>query len=341
MNGKRLLLVLLLSLSILGCKRPRKVATSFYYWKTIYKHNPTEDAYLNRLQVHRLYVRIMDVNEGENGIGPVPVSPIEFKDQLPDSLQIVPVVFVVNEVLRHLSQPQLRSLAGKINYFVTGKLKQAGKSNFKELQLDCDWTKTTRSNYFYLMGQLRQLLAKQHQSLSFTLRLHQLKNQQGSGVPPADRALLMCYNMGNLRKYGSQNSILDLAELKKYAGNNLSNYPLPLDVALPLFSWAVVFRQQQYAGIAKRLNQAILQDTTIFSRLPNQLYTAKTDMPSYGLKAKDEVRWETPDQLTDAASYLSSYLKSDNFTVIYFHLDQQTLKPYPYEKLEAVTHLLH
>ena len=51
----------------------------------------------------------------------------------------------------------------------------------------------------------------------------------------------MCYNMGNWCKYGSQNSILDIVELKKYANNNISAYPMPIDIGLPLFKWAVAY----------------------------------------------------------------------------------------------------
>ncbi|AMR33995.1 hypothetical protein A0256_22370 [Mucilaginibacter sp. PAMC 26640] len=227
----------------MSCRRDRVINTSFYYWKTVYYTNKTEQKYFGALDCKKFYVRIMDVNYGDNGI--VPVSPVTFKTVLPDSVQLIPVVFIVNDVLKNQTNKQLDDLARKIIYYVNGRIKPSGKTSYSELQLDCDWTRTTRDSYFYLLKRIRTDSGLKNKKLSATLRLHQLKNQKSSGIPPVDRVMLMCYNMGNLRKYGHQNSILEQSELEKYAGNNLSEYPMPIDIGLPIFSWAVVFRQRQ------------------------------------------------------------------------------------------------
>src|SRR5476651_37842 len=224
---RRVWFLLLLIVFFGSCKPGRKVNTYFYYWKTVYRQNTTETAYLQHLQTRKLYVRMMDVDMDEGGANPVPISPISFENKLPDTIAIVPVVFIVNNVLRQTSRAQLTDLAHKMVYFVDGKVSQSGKNSYTELQIDCDWTAETRDNYFYLLRQIKPLFAGKQ--LSVTLRLHQLKNQKRSGIPPADKVLLMCYNMGNLRKYGPQNSILQLSELKKYAGENLGSYPMSMD----------------------------------------------------------------------------------------------------------------
>ncbi|RKR81534.1 hypothetical protein BDD43_1681 [Mucilaginibacter gracilis] len=326
--------LLLITLLLTACNHGRKVNTSFYYWKTVYKQNATESAYLNHLHSNKLYVRIMDVDMDEDGINPVPVSPVTFQSKLPDTLQIVPVVFIVNDVLRNISKPKLNELAGKLLRFVKGKVTQAGKVDFAEMQIDCDWTAETRDNYFYLLRQIKTVTG--NKTLSVTLRLHQLKNRKRTGVPPADKVLLMCYNMGNLRKYGTQNSIIELSELKKYAGENLSTYPMPMDIGLPLFSWAVAFRNKEYAGIDKRINFNILNDEKQFRSNGNGLYSAVADLPAYGLLKGDEIRWEDS-ALADvqaATVYISKYLKPGNINVVYFHLDDDVIKKYKYEGLQ-------
>jgi hypothetical protein len=288
-----LILAILLLVSVFpSCHHPKKVNTSFYYWKTVYKTNPTESAWLRHFNTHKLYVRIMDVNMDEDGVSPVPISPITFKDKLPDSIQIVPVVFIVNYVLKTITKPRLDDLAAKLVTFVTAKVHQAGKNTFDELQIDCDWTTSTRDNYFYLLNRLKLNPALKQKTLSATLRLHQLKNQKGSGVPPVSRAMLMCYNMGNLRKYGSQNSILEMNELKKYLSDNISKYPMPVDVGLPLFSWAVAFRNREYIGISKRIKIVDLNNKNQFIFIGNNIYKAAADLPEFGLQKADEVRWE-------------------------------------------------
>jgi hypothetical protein len=337
----RLGYLLLIAVLFAACKPGRKVNTSFYYWKTVYRQNPTEDVYLNHLHSRKLYVRIMDVDMDESGANPVPVSPITFQSKVADTIQIVPVVFIVNDVLRNLPHNKINDLSRKLYLYVSQKVKQAGEVNFNELQIDCDWTAETRDNYFYLLKQLKPMLG-QGKKLSVTLRLHQLKNQRSSGIPPADKVLLMCYNMGNLRKYGPQNSILQLSELKKYAGGNLGSYPMAMDLGLPLFNWAVAFRNKQYIGIDKRINFNILNDQNQFRSNGDNLYSAKTDLPAYGLQKGDEVRWEDS-ALADvqaATAYIAQYLKPGEVNIVYFHLDEALIKKYKYEGLQSIADLL-
>lgn len=335
--GYYLLLIVVLSVS---CKPGRKVNTSFYYWKTVYRQNATESAYLNHLHSHKLYVRIMDVDMDEDGATPIPISPIVFQSKLPDTLQIVPVVFIVNDVLRNLSHGKMDGMVRKLYAFVSSKVKQSGKADFSELQIDCDWTVETRDNYFYLLKQIKPLLGSRQ--LSVTLRLHQLKNKRSSGIPPADKVLLMCYNMGNLRKYGNQNSIMELSELKKYAGDNLNSYPMPMDIGLPLFNWAVAFRNKQYIGIDKRIKFNILNDRNQFASNGNNMYSTKTDLPAYGLQKGDEVRWEDSafKDVQAVTAYIARYLKPGDVNVVYFHLDEDVVKKYRYDDLQNTADLL-
>lgn len=322
-----------------SCKQKREVQTSFYFWKTVYQSNSVEQSYLQHFNSKSIFVRILDVDRDLNG-KISPVAPIKFKDKLPANLQLVPVVFIVNDILTHTDQNQLKKLSANIVQFVNAKAKQADKSSYQELQIDCDWTATTRQNYFYLLKELKQLLPTTE--ISSTLRLHQLKNQEKSGIPPADKVLLMCYNMGNLRKYGTQNSILDVAELKKYVAKNLGYYPMPIDIALPLFSWAVVFRNGSYAGISKRLKATDLNDNSLFLKMENGLYKAKIDLPKFGLYKNDEIRFEESkfDAIKESAAYFGKYLSHRPVKLLFYHLDEKTLSNFKVHELEEITHIL-
>ncbi|WP_143822094.1 hypothetical protein [Mucilaginibacter pedocola] len=315
---------------------------AFYYWKTNYKTTAVEQGYLQQLKVRNLYVRIIDVYRDAQSGAAVPVSPVTFSAALPDSINIVPVVFIVNNILRSAGKPELNSLAAKISTFVNGKVKQAGKQGYHELQIDCDWTATTRDNYFYLLKELARQPALKGIRLSATLRLHQLKNLKRNGVPPVSRVMLMCYNMGNLRKYGNQNSILDMVELKKYADQNVGSYSLPMDVGFPLFSWAVVFRDKQYAGISKRVKITNLQNKKQFIFIGKNMYRALDNLPEYGLLRNDEVRWEDAEtgDLNKLAGYLSPLIKTDSLNLIYFHLDEDILKKYTPQQLRETAEIL-
>src|ERR1019366_1414323 len=125
----------------------------------------------------------------------------------------------------------------------------------------CDWTAATRATYFQLLKVARSRLNEAgfaSAKISATIRLFQCKYMAKTGVPPVDKGLLMCYNMGNLTHPGTGNSILETTELKKYIAS-VTTYPLPLDVALPIFDWKVLFHEGSYAGLVKDLPDSLLQ----------------------------------------------------------------------------------
>lgn len=322
-----------------GCKQKSVVNPTFYYWKTDYQNKKAETAYLNQFKSKSLYVRIMDVDFNPDLQLPVPVSPIKFSDPLPEQTEIIPVVFIVNQVFDKIDTTQSIVMADRIAKFVAAKVKQAGKQSYHELQIDCDWTKDTRNRYFKFLEQLKDNRLLKGKTISVTLRLHQVKNIVSSGVPPVEKAILMCYNMGNLRKYGEQNSILDQHEMDVYLKDYLEQYPLPLDVALPIFEWAVVFRDSKYAGISKRIDKTRIEDKKLFKQRGNSiLYDLLVDYPEAGLKKGDVVRWEqiSPDDLLVTSKFLSRYLAPRDRNLVFYHLDTDLLKHFTNENLQKV-----
>lgn len=324
---------------LFGCKQKPVVHPTFYFWKTNYQNNAVESSYLERFKSKSLFLRIMDVDYNPDLQQATPVSPIKFSDPLPHGVEVIPVVFIVNQVFHKLDATQRAALAGRIATFVAAKVKQGGKQSFKELQIDCDWTKTTRDSYFDFLQQLKAHPLLHGKSLSVTLRLHQVKNISSSGIPPVEKAMLMCYNMGNLRKYGEQNSILDQHEMDLYLQDYLQNYPLKLDVALPIFDWAVVFRNREYAGISKRISKTQIEDKHLFRQRGNSiLYDLLIDYPAAGLKRGDVVRWEeiSSADLLQSARFLSRNLKPEERTLAFYHLDASLLKHYTDEDYQKI-----
>lgn len=322
-----------------GCRQKSIVYPTFYFWKTDYHNNKAETDYLDQFKSKALYVRIMDVDFDPDRQQSVPVSPIKFSDPLPTQVEIIPVVFLVNRIFNDTDSNKTKVLANRIANFVDAKVKQAGKQNYAELQIDCDWTKTTRDQYFEFLKQLKRQPLLKGKNISVTLRLHQVKNVVTSGIPPVEKAMLMCYNMGNLRKYGDQNSILDQHEMDVYLKDYLKNYPLKLDVALPLFEWAVVFRNKAYAGISKRINKTQIDDKKLFRQRGNSiLYDLLMDYPAAGLKQGDVIRWEeiSNKNLLATSTFLSRYLKPGERNLVFYHLETDLLKHFTHEDLQKV-----
>jgi hypothetical protein len=322
-----------------GCKQKSVVHPTFYYWRTDYQNKKAETDYLDQFKSKSLYVRIMDVDFNPDLQLPVPISPIKFSDPLPKQVDIIPVVFIVNQVFNKIDTMQTAVMANRIAKFVAAKVKQAEKQNYTELQIDCDWTKSTRNRYFKFLEQLSANPLLKGKTISVTLRLHQIKNIVSSGIPPVEKGILMCYNMGNLRKYGEQNSILDQHEMDLYLTDYLGQYPLPLDVALPIFEWAVVFRNEQYAGISKRISKMQIEDKKLFKQRGNSiLYDLLIDYPAAGLKQGDVVRWEqiSPEDLLSTSKFLSRYLRPRDRNLVFYHLDTYLLKHFTNEDVQKI-----
>jgi hypothetical protein len=55
-------------------------------------------------------------------------------------------------------------------------------------------------------------------------------------APPADYGVLMLYNTGDPRRFMERNPVLDLRDVQPYL-RHLSNYPLPLAAAYPVYRW--------------------------------------------------------------------------------------------------------
>ena len=86
--------------------------------------------------------------------------------------------------------------------------------------------------------------------------MHQIKYPEKTGIPNVDKGVLMYYNMGVINA-GEHNSIYSQKIAKNYI-NSSHNYKLPLNIALPVFSWGVHIRNNQVTNIIGGLRIADL-----------------------------------------------------------------------------------
>jgi hypothetical protein len=355
-----------------GCKNEshRPATPAFYHWKTELKITAAERQYIDSLGVQRLYVKFFDVDRDATMGQPVPLAPVEIDTANLEGLEIVPTVFITNRTLLNLDEEGAVILASKIFQKIQSLLpptrQSANKPTSQEIQFDCDWTQQTEEKYFTLLKTFKQQLTRdssptgqtplippqrgKHSSslLSATIRLHQIKYFKRTGVPPVDRGMLMFYNMGEVEDWETENSILDAALASQYlASGEIGKYPLPLDVALPLFRWGVVFRDGRLVHLVNGLGTEDLADSLRFIKIAANRFEVQksTYLDGYYLYKGDRIRLEgvSAGQLEEAAELLgSSFPKSRRFrktsplTVAFYHLDTSTLKAFSYETLEKI-----
>lgn len=328
-----------LLMAMFACQQPRETHRAFYHWKQRYDPNPEESKALHQLGVSRLYLKCFDVDLQAGN--PVPVAITDLRAPLPDSTLIIPVVFIMNEVFLGKDSTVAHDIARRTATLLEQVCRNIPPASIPEIQLDCDWTRSTRDAYFAFLRAIRKAPFFQNRQLSATIRLHQVKYTSGSGVPPADKGLLMCYNMGDLRKPGDHNSIIDLPTLKSYTGNDrITTYPLPLDFALPLFEWDVFFRKGQYGGLTRNMP---VTDERIFHKSGKYAYAVVKDTTINGVRLHpgDVIRREDsePAVLRQAAEHLSGQRQPGAPVIIFYHLEPGILKKYDLHELETIYRL--
>lgn len=248
-----------------------------------------------------------------------------------NTMAFIPVIFITNETLLHTTVDELDTLSNKI-VLKTKKLCGENYSKIKEIQIDCDWTPMSKDIYFELLQKIKQKLNAK--LLSVTLRLHQLKYKNSTGIPPADRATLMLYNMGKLTDYNEQNSILNLEESKSYLRSE--TYDLPMDFILPLFDWGVEFKNKEFYSLIHNIKRETLDTNRVFKKMPNGNYSLITDYYEYlnsYFSYGDEIRLESISKknLLELSGLCKALVSDTSATVSFFDM-------YHYNKIDSASY---
>lgn len=335
---KNVLFILFL-LFFTSCSRYRQQpARAFYFWKTSFNLKAEDNRYLKQNRCTTLYVRLADFVYDEALRAAVPVGTIRFTEKPDTVMQIIPVIFLKNNIFIASSAKQLETLPGEITAFVQA-VSQQGGFHYKQVQFDCDWTESTRERYFDFLSRIRAGLQQSGKTAAATIRLHQIKYSKKTGIPPVDRGMLMFYNMGKLDPFALRNSIFNNTDAKRYS-DWIKSYPLPLDAALPAFSWAVQIRNNR---IQKLLSEGIIDDldnNIHFRRTEKNVYIVTSSFFLSGeyLMQGDVIKLEIVDpQLTkEAAELLANNLTPGERTIALFDFDKRDLKNYDEKNLNAV-----
>lgn len=219
---------------------------SVYYWKTVFYIDSTGMSFLQKHNIERIYLRMFDVATEQNlqtgSKDIVPIATTKFVSSVPNSVEVVPVTYITIEALRAMegSEHEFASLIVE-RTLAMSSYNECGK--IKEMQLDCDWTSSTKNSYNLLCQTVKDSLQVKNIALSVTVRLHQLRES----APPVDRGVLMLYNTGALKNPETKNSIMDINDAKPYIKE--TRYPIPLDYAYPAFGWGVKFDNNKFVSI--------------------------------------------------------------------------------------------
>ncbi|WP_068473383.1 hypothetical protein [Saccharicrinis aurantiacus] len=309
-----------------SCQQNTEPQIAFYHWKANAEHSAEVDAAMKQSASDRVYLHYFDIDVAKSspteGDKFEPVYLINKVDSAYQNYNIIPVIFIVNQVIRELKNEDVQTLSERITQLVNEISTHHFNAPIKHLQIDCDWTAATRHQYFALLE-----LLKQHFDVSVTIRLHQVKYPDRTGVPPVKSGALMLYNMGDLRNF-TENSILESNIVADYINTN-STYPLQLDLALPLFSQTVLKSNSGKINLVKDCNRTLFESQKQqFKQLSKHVFEVQKDtlFSGFYLRKGNQIKLEESTEAEIIKSY--QIIKSSQLPVneiIFYHLDSTTL----------------
>jgi hypothetical protein len=337
---KNILVFFLICTLFFSCKKDNRtqVSKGFYYWKSKLHLHEENRKMLGSLAANKLYVKFFDVDWDEGSENPRPHASLRPEGILDTSIKIVPTVFITNRTMEKLTEEW------KINYLASNVYKKVthlancfdSEIKIEEIQIDCDWSEATRDVYFkFLTALKKEMVGKE--KLSATIRLHQVKYFQKTGVPPVDRGMLMFYNMGKVDKLFPGNSIYNKEDASKYLVQ-FEHYPLRLDVALPIFSWAAIYRDKKLVHLLTDFESNLREHKNLI-KVDEEVYKVvkPIDLKTIYIKQGDIVKFEVmdADKTKEAAELIQPHMK-DSITVVLFDLNDLNMKRYHEEDLEDI-----
>lgn len=330
---KNFFLLSILFLLLSACQRKEKPVISFYYWKTIFTLSASEKNILQENDVKKLYIRYFDVDLHPVTKDPIPNSPIRFLHKT-TYFTVVPVVYIKNSVLLK-KNVDVQDLAKKTNNLIQ-QINAKNHIRISEIQIDCDWSLSSRDNYLKFIQFFKEVSQKK---LCATIRLHQIKYFEETKIPNVDKGVLMYYNMGKIAP-DSLNSIYDRNIALKYL-SSLKHYPLPINIALPIYSWGIHIREGKVIGLRNKIAFDNLKKDSSFvltnknwlqvrqSNYKNGIYYRKNDfLKQEAISEKD---------LLQMADDLNDNSKEKPEEIIFYDLDEFNIKKYEKNIFEEVS----
>jgi hypothetical protein len=319
------LLGLLPTLFFFSCHRFEPPELSFYHWKGRMAFDRADSLMAAGMGVSDLHVRFFDVDWDTGRRAAVPLSVVSGKgEDFCHGGPIVPVVFLTNDCFLNLDSTGSADLAEKVADGIR-KVRESrfGDSPaFAEWQIDCDWTPKSRDRFFVFLEKLKTLA--DGAEITCTVRLHQYRDRSTNGIPPVARGLLMCYNVAEATDEKARNSVFDPEIVRAYL--DAPPYPVPLDIALPIFSWGALFRDHRFAGLLNPLPR----DTSLLAPEEGFWHRVKRDTVIEGLLLRkgDRLRGDfaTVEDLEQVAVFLRKKKNLGAKKIIFYHWDKNLIR---------------
>lgn len=316
----------------------REISISFYHWKSDFSLSQNDLNLLQECKVDQLYLHVFDVDQAPGALAPIPKAKLSFQNNFPPGIAVIPTVFITQRTFENSTNLNIEELARNI-IKLTKQITEAQKLTWKGFQIDCDWTSSSKKLYFQFLEVLKKELGNDI-PLSVTIRLHQIKYPEKTGIPPCDRGVLMFYNMGDFKAYSPINSIYDPSIAKLYL-DRLREYPIQLDYALPAFSWAIHYKFGKVEKLLSDQQIPTIQNSGSFVQNGDQLLCKQSALiDGIYFQKGDIVKIESvsPSLCATAAAQITPHVNSSSFQVIFYHISCSEIQNYAPADFKDILH---
>ncbi|MEE2954240.1 MAG: hypothetical protein VX347_03615, partial [Bacteroidota bacterium] len=145
-----------------GCQPNTSFEYSTYWWKHSTQLSQQQKDFLIKNKIKKVYLKIFDLkwNEHNNTIS-LPKVHTKFEQE---NVKVYPVIYIENKLFLNFDLDTILKL---ITHNVDLVVENGIIENTNNLQVDCDWTISTKEKYFNLLI----LLSNYIEHLSATIRL--------------------------------------------------------------------------------------------------------------------------------------------------------------------------
>lgn len=312
MNWKIIIILLLASCS----SSVKETSVSVYWWKNRVEITDEMLQFNKAHNIQKVYCKVADFryNLLQNTID-IPL--IHDKLSL-EKQDILPVLYIENDVFKHFSEDYIFTRFEE----TIEKLKQRNIiSELTHVQIDCDWTLSTKNRYFQFLKKLKSGC----EVVGVTLRLHQVKYYKNTGVPDVDYGVLMIYNLSSVADFEVKNSIYDYNLALSYLKGYLHSYPMEVKPALPAFAWAAHFHHERLSNILNFVTYEELVENQNLTQLTDCRFVSKKAhfLNTIPISKHDVIRYEEPDiaSLKQLLRFLKQEVNQEKLEVIFFSLN--------------------
>ncbi|MDC1024642.1 hypothetical protein OAR04_01800 [Flavobacteriales bacterium] len=318
MRRTNITIILICLILACSCKDKSSFSYSTYWWKNNTELNESQKMFLSKNKIKKIYLKIFDLKFDRKNIKILtPGVKSGFNEK---NLCIIPVIYIENSILKNFKTDTIFNiLKNKIKY----SLELGIIKNINFLQIDCDWTLKTKKTYFELLT----LLSNEIDELSVTIRLHQIKYYNLTGVPPVKKGVMMIYNLDSPVDTNIENSIFTFNNAIRYL-KKIKEYPIRLDVGLPAFSWGVHYHHGKIKNLISDFDPKKIDSENMYQKKNGYFKSKKAHFyKTYRISKRDEIRYEYPKitEVKEILNFLSRNLNQDSTEIIFFSLNSNFL----------------